>query len=195
MIVAAENGHKACVRLLIAAKADLAYANWYGWTALHQAAYNDRASICRALIDEGASLTAVDRDRKTPLKLAKAQGNAECAVILEAAGAVLPPALAAAYAFVDEHIATTKGFRFAVTKAADEQAPNGVDFQIYNAARTGKLDVLLCLCQEWAGHKVIDAYKNDVSQDTNTTTNTNICLLTYSPNNQTNTTCLRLYFE
>jgi hypothetical protein len=74
------------------------------------------------------------------------------------------------------------GFRFAVTKAADEQAPRGLDKQIWDAARNGKLDELLGLCQQWAGHKVIDSAKDMVSQDTNTNTNTNICLLTYSPN-------------
>jgi ankyrin repeat protein len=113
--------------VLIAAKADLAYANYHGMTALHHAVYYSRASICRVLVDEGASLTAIDRAGQTPLESAKAPGNAECVAILEAAGAVLPPAVAAAYAFVDEHVATTRGFRFAVTKAADEQAPPGLD--------------------------------------------------------------------
>jgi hypothetical protein len=65
-----------------------------------------------------------------------------------------------------------RGFRFAVTKAADEQAPPGLDKQIYDAAVRGKLDELLGLCREWAGHVVIDAYKDPVSQDTNTNTNT-----------------------
>jgi len=87
-----------------------------------------------------------------------------------------------------------RGFRFAVTKAADEQAPDGVDRQIWNAAYKGKIDELLGLCQEWAGHTVIDADKEYVvSQDTNT--NTNICLLNYSPNKQTNASCSCLYCE
>jgi len=80
-------GHEACVRVLIAAKADLAYADGHGETALMCAASNGRASICRVLVDEGASLTAVNEDGKTPLELAKAQGNAECVAILEAAAA------------------------------------------------------------------------------------------------------------
>ena len=85
-----------------------------------------------------------------------------------------------------------RGFRFAVTKAADEQAPHGLDEQIYDAANIGKLDELLGLCQEWAGHAVIDAYKDKVSQNTNT--NTNICLLVYSSSNkQTNALCSCLY--
>jgi len=63
--------------------------------------------------------------------------------------------------------ALPRGFRFAVTKAADERAPRGVDKQIYEAAKKGKLDELLGLCQEWAGHAVIDSYQDyKVSQDT-----------------------------
>jgi len=127
LLIAAEKGHEACVRVLIAANADVAYANRNCRTALHFAASIGRASTCRVLIDEGASLTAVNHDGKTPLELAKVRGNAKCVAILEAAEAVLPHVLAAANAFVDEHIATTRGFRFAVTKAADEQAPPGLD--------------------------------------------------------------------
>jgi len=173
--------------VLIAAKADLAHVSSNGMTALHQAVEVDRASICRVLVDEGASLTAVNRHGQTPLELAKARGNAECVAILEAAGAVLPPAVAAAYAFVDEHIATTRGFRFAVTKAADEQAPSGLDKQIWDAAKTGKLDELLDLCKQWAGHTVIDAYKNKlVCQDTNTHEHDHEYLLAYTLTKQTN---------
>ena len=89
------------------------------------------------------------------------------------------------------------GFRFAVIKAADEQAPPGLDKHIYDAAKGGKLDKLLGLCREWAGHAVIDAYKyiDGVSQDTNTNTITKICLLAYSPNEQTNASCSFLYCE
>jgi len=212
---AVSRGHEACVRVLIAAKADLAEVDSDGRTALHLAVNNRCASICRVLVDEGASLTAVNSDGKTPLELTKSHGKLECAAILEAAGAVLPPAVAAAYAFVDEHIATTRGFRFAVTKAADEQAPpglqiydtlnevnfigrwpeflsllsladeqapRGVDKQIYDAVRQGNLDVLLSLCREWAGHAVIDSYI-DVSQISNTnTTQIFACSLTHQTN-------------
>ena len=196
-MTATYTGHEACVRVLIAANVDLAYANYNGKTALHYALVYGYASICLVLVDEGASLTAVDCDGFTPLELAKKRGKAIYVAILEAAGAVLPPAVAAAYAFVDEHIASTRGFRFAVTKAAGEQAPRGLDKQIYDAADKGKLDVLLGLCQEWAGHTVIDAYRAWVSQvkNTNTNTNTNVCLLTYSPNKQTNASCSCIYCE
>jgi len=88
-MITARNGSEACIRVLIAAKADLAYANYHGWTALHCAVYYSRASICRVLIDEGASLTAVNHNGKTPLESAKEKGNDddECVAILEAAAA------------------------------------------------------------------------------------------------------------
>jgi len=53
-------------------------------TALHFAAIEGSASTCRLLIDEGASLTAVDDKGRTLLKEAKSRGNAECVAILEA---------------------------------------------------------------------------------------------------------------
>jgi len=165
LLVAAVNGHEACVRVLIAAKAKVSFANSIGETALHFAATNGHASICQLLVDEGASLTALDRNGKMPLEVAKARGEAECVAILEKAGAVLPPAVAAAYAFVDEHIAKTKCFRFAVTKTADEKAPAGVDKQIFDAAERGQLDKLLGLCMQWASHPVIDAYPVDENNE------------------------------
>ena len=92
MIVAAIYGRDICVRVLIAANADMAYASRNGWTALHCAAYWDHASTCRVLVDEEALLIIVRSKRhrgKTPLELARAQGNAECVAILEAAGAAM----------------------------------------------------------------------------------------------------------
>jgi len=59
--------------------------------------------------------------------------------------------------------ALPRGFRFAVSKAADEQAHRGVDKQIYDAAKEGKFIALLDLCQQWSSHPVIDAYKDEVS--------------------------------
>jgi len=163
LLIAAVRRRKECVRVLIAARADVNWTNRYGWTALHCAALKGCAPICRLLIDEGALLTAVTNDGgHTPLELAKEQGKGECVAILQAAGAVLPPAAAAAHVVV-EHIATTRGYRFADTEVADEQAPpDGVDKQIYDAAGQGKLIELLDLCQQWAGHPVIDAYRDVV---------------------------------
>jgi len=145
--------------VLIAAKANVVLKDSYDMTALHRAAVSGKTSMCRMLIDEGALLTAMDFRGQTPLELAIKRGNTTCVAILEAEAA---EALAAAYAFVDEHIATTRGFGFAVTKAADEQAPLYVKKHIFNAAEQGKLDKLLGLCQEWAGHEVIDAFDNEV---------------------------------
>jgi len=85
--IAADKGHEACVRVLIAAKADLAYADKYGKTALHWVARCGHALTCRVLVDEGASLTAADFCGRTPLQLAKYEGKAECVAILEEAEA------------------------------------------------------------------------------------------------------------
>jgi len=73
--------------VLIAAKANLAFADSYGWTALHHAANEGRASICRVLVDEGASLMAANCFGSTPLEMAKTQEKTECVTILEAAAA------------------------------------------------------------------------------------------------------------
>jgi len=100
LIKAADKGHEACVRVLIAAKANFACASHYGWTALHNAAYKGHASICRMLVDEGASLTAVNSENHTPLELAKKQGKAKCVAILEAPTAAAKQAIALAVAEV-----------------------------------------------------------------------------------------------
>jgi len=81
--------------VLIAAKADLSYADSGGWTALHCAAGCGHALTCRVLIDEGASLTAVNSDGQTPLELAKKREHAEVVAELEAATAAATPAAAA----------------------------------------------------------------------------------------------------
>jgi len=89
LMSAARNGNEECVRVLIAAQADMAYADSYGMTALHYAVMKGNASICRVLVDEGASLTAENKDGKTPLALAKKELKAECVAIIEAAAAAM----------------------------------------------------------------------------------------------------------
>jgi len=86
LIAAACKGHEACVRMLIAARANLDYSRKSGETALIYAAFLGNAAMCRVLVDEGASLSAVCNDQ-TPLELAKATRNTECVAILEAAAA------------------------------------------------------------------------------------------------------------
>jgi len=108
LIVAAENGHKACVRVLIAAKADLAYADRYGWTALHHAANNGHASICRVLVDEGASLMAMNHQNQLPLELAQVRRNAGCVLALEAPTLAAKAALAVVAAAANAAAAAAK---------------------------------------------------------------------------------------
>jgi len=52
-----------------------------------------------------------------------------------------------------------KGFRFPGTKSPREQAPPGLAEQIFEAAKDKKrLHELIHLCQEWAGHSVVDEH-------------------------------------
>jgi len=83
LMIAAYEGHEACVRVLIAANFNMAHKGYRGETALHYAAKYGHASTCRVLIDEGASLTATNDDGKTPLELAEQGGKAECVAVLE----------------------------------------------------------------------------------------------------------------
>jgi len=78
-------------------------------------------------------------------------------------------------------------FRFAVTKAADEQAPYQMKWHLYDAAKQGKLDKLFFLCQEWAGHAVIDAFNTESVRYTRIQkrTRTIACSHTHQTNKQT----------
>jgi len=172
LLIAAVNGHEACVRALIAAKANLAIATSQGETALHLAASNGHASTCQLLVDEDAPLTTVDRNRKTAYELAKARGRADCAGVLNLAGAVLPPAEEKAYKELEDnyHFSRT-GYRFKITKAADSEAEEEeeeedeeeeeVAQKLYAAAEKGDLVKLLDLCKTWAGHSIIDFVDED----------------------------------
>jgi len=76
--------------VLVAAKANLASVDSHGWTALHFAADKGHASTCRVLIDEGASLTALDHKGQAPLagamrKMWCKMGGSECVTLIEAA--------------------------------------------------------------------------------------------------------------
>jgi len=83
-MIAANKGHASCVRVLIAAKADLGYVDKFGTTALHYAAGKGHTSTCRILVYEGAPLKAVNGSGKTPLESAKEQKRTDCIALLEA---------------------------------------------------------------------------------------------------------------
>ena len=92
LIAAAHLGHDGAVRRLIAAGAPLDHVNTLHWTALIEAIVlgdgGPRHRACvRALLDAGASTRLADREGRTPLALARANGHAAIAAMLEAAGA------------------------------------------------------------------------------------------------------------
>lgn len=62
---AAENGHSAVVRLLLARRADVRLKDVEDKEPLHHAAFNDNGHVAQLLLEHGASLRAVDHRRLT----------------------------------------------------------------------------------------------------------------------------------
>jgi ankyrin repeat protein len=92
LIAAAHLGHEEVVKTLIAAGAPLDHVNNLGWTALIESIVLGNGSrrhteTLRALIAAGANVNLPDRNRRTPLALARSLGYTEMAQILEQAGA------------------------------------------------------------------------------------------------------------
>jgi ankyrin repeat protein len=92
LIAAAHLGHVQVVAALIAGKAPLDHVNNLGWTALIEAIVlgdggaRHQATV-DALIKGGADLNLPDRQRVTPLSLARSRGYGKIAEMLEQAGA------------------------------------------------------------------------------------------------------------
>jgi uncharacterized protein len=92
LIAAAHLGHAGIVRQLIAAGAPLDHINNLHWTAVIEAiVLGDggprHQETLEALIRAGANLQIGDRQRNTPLSLARTRGHRELVSLLEAAGA------------------------------------------------------------------------------------------------------------
>ena len=92
LIAAAHLGHDEVVRVLIAAKAPLDHVNNLHWTALIESIVlgnggRRHTATLEALVKAGANLNLADRNRNTPLTLARGRGYAEMVAILEKAGA------------------------------------------------------------------------------------------------------------
>jgi len=92
LIAAAHLGHAEVVRMLIKAGAPLDHVNNLGWTALIESiVLGDggarHTATLKALVEAGANVNLADRDRRTPLALAKSRRYTEMVKILEAAGA------------------------------------------------------------------------------------------------------------
>ena len=92
LIAAAHLGHDAVVRLLIGAGAPLDHVNNLGWTAVIESiVLGDggprHVATLKALVHAGANVNLADRNRATPLALARGRGFREMVVLLERAGA------------------------------------------------------------------------------------------------------------
>jgi uncharacterized protein len=92
LIAAAHLGHAEVVRTLIRAGAPLDHVNNLGWTALIESiVLGDggprHTDTLRVLIQAGANVNLADRNRQTPLSLARSRGYKEMALILQRAGA------------------------------------------------------------------------------------------------------------
>jgi ankyrin repeat protein len=92
LIAAAHLGHDGVVRQLIAAGAPLDHVNNLHWTAAIEAVVlgdggRRHQATLKALIDAKADLQLTDRNRRTPLTLARERGYAAMEQLLVAAGA------------------------------------------------------------------------------------------------------------
>ncbi|MCW5604071.1 MAG: ankyrin repeat domain-containing protein, partial [Burkholderiales bacterium] len=92
LIAAAHLGHDEVVKELIRAGAPLDHVNNLGWTALIESIVLGQGGprhteTLRALVAAGANVNLADRNRRTPLVLARGRGYAEMVRILEQAGA------------------------------------------------------------------------------------------------------------
>jgi ankyrin repeat protein len=76
-----------CVRVLLAAGADVAHANAHGWTPLHQAAYGDNAALAELLLSFDAPADVSGRGAGgTPLVVALFWGHHAVVEVLLQAG-------------------------------------------------------------------------------------------------------------
>lgn len=92
LIAAAHLGHDEVVKALITAGAPLDHINNLGWTALIESIVlgnggKRHTETLRALVQAGANVNIADRNRMTPLQLARGRGYKEMVQILEKAGA------------------------------------------------------------------------------------------------------------
>jgi len=92
LIAAAHLGHVEVVRMLIAAGAPLDHVNNLGWTALIESVVLGdggprHTETLKALVEAGANVNLGDRNKQTPLTLARRHGFGEMVKLLERAGA------------------------------------------------------------------------------------------------------------
>jgi hypothetical protein len=88
--VAATEGHKDVVELLVRAGADVDAANQWGVTPLYLAAAGGFKEIAALLIAQGANVNVKEQRGETPLQVATRKGHAETASLLRGTAATEP---------------------------------------------------------------------------------------------------------
>ena len=86
LIMAATRGHDEIIKLLLKEKEldiNAALDPDRPWTALHAAAWNNRPSSLRLLLEGGADVRVYDFEAGTPLEAASKKGHQECIKLLE----------------------------------------------------------------------------------------------------------------
>jgi ankyrin repeat protein len=93
LLAAGVPGQKNLAELLVQAGAEVnLQESFAGLTPLHYAAARDNLPLVELLVAKGAKVNALNRDRDTPLTLAKYEGAKAVIAFLEKQGAVDPPA-------------------------------------------------------------------------------------------------------
>jgi len=78
LLLAAEQGHSRCCRILLAYGANVNGANDYAETPLHLAAWNGHLECCEALLEEGAESNLKNSSGWTALQSSAFMGNDDC---------------------------------------------------------------------------------------------------------------------
>ena len=150
LVLAAQEGHLAVVRLLLEAGADKDAADTDGDTALHIAAKEGHLEVVRLLLEAGADKDAADTDGYTPLHFAARKGHLEAIRLLLETGA--DKDAATTHGSRALHIAAQEGHmavvRLLLEAGADKDAADtDGDTALNHAAHYGHLEVVRLLLQ------------------------------------------------
>lgn len=156
MLLAAEKGHAAVVRLLLEAGAerDITEAQ-HGRTAFHLASQKGHAEVVRVLLQAGANPNAEAENRRTALQFAARNGHTEVVYLLLDAGAA-KDAAEAQYGMTALYVAASKGRTEAVRLLLDADAAKDVAetghgrTALHVAASNGHAEVVRLLLQAGA---------------------------------------------
>jgi ankyrin repeat protein len=76
-------GNESAIRHILATGGNPAVTDVEGWNAMHWAAFHGSIEAAKILSSEDKLWAVADKEGKTPLELAKAEGNADVAKLLE----------------------------------------------------------------------------------------------------------------